>query len=432
MTRNYTLAAALDEAKRDYAERNPASLALHTRAREAMPGGNTRTVLYYDPFPVAFARGAGARLWDVDGHEYIDFLGEFTAGVAGHSHPAIRRAVAAALEDGINLGGHNTIEPRFAAAVRARFPALELVRFTNSGTEANLLAISTAIAVTGRRKVMVFAGGYHGAVFVFSGGVNINAPFDWVVGQYNDTAATLALIEQHAADLAAVILEPMLGGGGCLPAEPGFLHALRAATTQHGILLILDEVMTSRLAPGGLGAAHGVRPDLMTLGKYVGGGMSFGAFGGRADLMGRFDPARPDALPHAGTFNNNVLTMSAGLAALTEVFTPAAAAALNDLGERLRERLNALAREAAAPLRFTGHGSMLAVHALPAPPRTPADAAAGSTPARDLFFFDMLRAGFWLARRGMMVLSLPLTEADADAFVDAVGEFLAARGGLLQ
>ncbi len=431
MTRNATLESALDDAKRDYTQRNPASLALHRRAAETMPGGNTRTVLYADPFPLGFARGEGARLWDVDGHEYTDLLGEFTAGVAGHSHPAIRRAVVAALEGGISLGGHNTYEPRFAELVRARFPAMQRLRFTNSGTEANLLALSLAVAATGRSKIMVFAGGYHGSVFVFGGGATINVPFDYVVAPYNDTAATLTLIAENAADLAAVILEPMLGGGGCIPADHEFLRALRAATTENGILLILDEVMTSRLAPHGLGAEMGVVPDLMTLGKYVGGGMSFGAFGGRPDLLDRFDPSLPGALPHAGTFNNNVLTMAAGIAALTEVYPAEATRPLSAYGNRLRARLNGLAEAARVPICFSGVGSLLAVHMLTTPPRTPAEAAAGNATARDLFFFDAVRAGFWLAKRGMMALSLPLTEADADAFADMVREFIETRGPLL-
>ena len=235
MTRNITIDAALDDARRDYATQNPGSLANHQAATGAMPGGNTRSVLYYDPFPLTFARGEGAHLWDVDGHEYVDFLGEFTAGIAGHSNPIIRAAIERALDGGISLGGHNTFEGKFAAAVQSRFPSLELVRFTNSGTEANLLAISTAVAVTGRRKVMPFRGGYHGAVFTFSGGVNINAPFDYVLGSYNDIPATTALIEAHANDLAAIILEPMLGGGGCIQADIAFLQALREAATRHGI-----------------------------------------------------------------------------------------------------------------------------------------------------------------------------------------------------
>ncbi|MCW3476665.1 aspartate aminotransferase family protein [Limobrevibacterium gyesilva] len=431
-TRNITIEAALDEAKQAYTDRNPASLAHHQAATGAMPGGNTRTVLYYDPFPITFARGAGARLWDIDGHEYVDFLGEFTAGIAGHSHPAIRRAVEKAMDSGISLGGHNTFEPRFAALVQQRFPSMELVRFTNSGTEANMLAISTAIACTGRKKVLVFRNGYHGAVFMFSPGANINAPFDYIYGSYNDIAATQAEIEANAADLAAVILEPMLGGGGCISAELPFLQMLRDTTAKHGIVLIFDEVMTSRLSPGGLQAVLGITPDLTTLGKYIGGGMSFGAFGGRADLMARFDPRSPNALPHAGTFNNNVLTMSAGIAALTEVYTPEAANALNAMGEDLRSRLNAVAERHGVAMQFTGRGSMLAVHMTRTPIRSPADAAKGNAKTRDLFFFDLQKAGNWIARRGMMVLSLPLTPADIDSLVDAVEEFATSRAHLLQ
>jgi glutamate-1-semialdehyde 2,1-aminomutase len=223
----------------------------------------------------------------------------------------------------------------------------------------------------------------------------------------------------------------MLGGGGCIPADHAFLHALRAATAENGILLILDEVMTSRLAPHGLGADMGVVPDLMTLGKYVGGGMSFGAFGGRPDLLDRFDPSLPGALPHAGTFNNNVLTMAAGIAALTEVYPAEASRALSAYGDRLRARLNGLAEAAGVPICFTGCGSLLAVHMLAKQPRTPAEANAGSAAARDLFFFDAVRAGFWLAKRGMMALSLPLTEADADGFAEMVREFIDVRGPLL-
>ena len=237
------------------------------------------------------------------------------------------------------------------------------MRFTNSGTEANLLAISVARIFTKRKTVLVFDGAYHGAVFGFAGGGSpINAPFDYVLAPYNDIGATRALIAAHADDLALVILEPMIGSGGCIPARHDFLRMLRDETTRVGALLVFDEVMTSRLAPGGLQSVAGVKPDLTTLGKYIGGGMSFGAFGGRGDVMDLFDPRRPNALPHAGTFNNNVLTMSAGLAGLTQVYTPDAARALNARGEALRSRLNALCEAAGAPLQFTGIGSMLAVH----------------------------------------------------------------------
>ncbi|MBV9117085.1 MAG: aminotransferase class III-fold pyridoxal phosphate-dependent enzyme, partial [Acetobacteraceae bacterium] len=234
------------------------------------------------------------------------------------------------------------------------------------------------------------------------------------------------------AELAAIILEPMMGSSGCIPAEAAFLRALRDAATRVGALLVFDEVMTSRLAPSGLGPARGVRADLTTLGKYVGGGMSFGAFGGRADVLDLFDPRRPDALPHAGTFNNNVLTMSAGLVGVTEVYTEAACVALNARGEALRARLNALCEDADAPMQFTGVGSMLAVHMLRGPVNAPADAARGDAKLKELFFFDMLERGVWLARRGMMALSLPIGEAECDGLVDALRDFLEGRRSLLR
>ena len=431
VTRNITLDAAIADAKRDYTDRHAASLANHLRALGPMPGGNTRSVLFYDPFPLTFARGEGAYLYDIDGNRYADFLGEYTAGIAGHSHPAIRRAIIEALDGGINLGGHNTYEPRFAEAVTARFPSMEQVRFANSGTEANILAISTARAKTGRSKVMVMRNGYHGAVFTFSPGANINAPYDYVYGLYNDIDATAAEITAHAEDIACIILEPMLGGGGCIAASREFLQMLRDAATKHGIVLIFDEVMTSRLSPGGLQARVGVIPDMTTLGKYVGGGMSFGAFGGKAELMALFDPRRTDALPHAGTFNNNVLTMAAGHAALTEVYTPEAAAQLNATGEKLRARLNMICERQGVAMQFTGIGSMLAVHMLRGPVKSPADAAKGNMAAKELLFFDLLKAGFWIARRGMMALNVMLSQGDYDGFADAIEEFAVSRKVLL-
>ncbi len=322
------------------------------------------------------------------------------------------------------------MEARLARVICDRFPGVDLVRFTNSGTEANLLAVSTAVAVTGRSRVMVMDGAYHGGVLSFAGGgTPINAPHRWLLGAYNDLAATLAVIDAHAGDLACVLVEPMLGSGGCVPADPAFLAGLRAASAQVGALLIFDEVMTSRMAAGGMQARLGITPDMTTLGKYIGGGMSFGAFGGRADIMQRFDPRRPDALPHAGTFNNNVLTMAAGHAGLTRLFTPEVAEALFARGEALRARLNALA--GGVRMQWTGLGSMLTAHFVRGPVRNPADAARGDAGLRELFFFDMLDRGYYLARRGMVALSLEVGDAECEGFCGAVEEFVASRGPLL-
>jgi glutamate-1-semialdehyde 2,1-aminomutase len=428
---NIDMEGALAEAEEHYRARNPKSLAQHREACAAMPGGNTRSAIYVDPFPLTIVRGEGARLWDIDGHEYVDFLSEFTAGIFGHSHPAIRKAIEGALDQGLNFGAHNTLEARFAAAICARFPSIELVRFTNSGTEANLMAVSAARAITGRPKILVFKGGYHGGVFYFRGhGSPLNAPFEYLLGDYNDLDAVEALVLPHRAELAAILIEPMQGTTGCIPAERAFLAGLRALANDTGVLLIFDEVMTSRLAPGGLQEAHGILPDLTTLGKYVGGGMSFGAFGGRADLMERFDPRRPDAFQHAGTFNNNVLTMSAGLVGLTEIYTPERAGALNAMGDGLREQLNGVARRHRLTMQFTGLGSMLATHMTDRPIRSQEDAERGNAALRDLFWFDLVARGIWFAKRGMFALSIALGETDRAQLVDAVEEFAQIRAPL--
>jgi glutamate-1-semialdehyde 2,1-aminomutase len=430
---NIDIAAALGEAEESYRERNPKSLVQHQAACEAMPGGNTRSAIHVDPFPLTMVRGEGARLWDLDGHEYVDFLSEFTAGIFGHSHPAIRRAVEQALEGGLNFGAHNATEPRFAAAICARFPSIELVRFTNSGTEANLMAVSAARAITGRPKILVFEGGYHGGVFYFRGhGSALNAPFEYLLGRYNDLEAVQAVVRPHRGELAAILIEPMQGTTGCIPAERNFLAGLRALADETGALLIFDEVMTSRLAPGGLQEAHGILPDLTTLGKYVGGGMSFGAFGGRAEIMERFDPRRADAFQHAGTFNNNVLTMNAGLAGLTELYTPERARTLNDWGDGLRERLNAVVQKRGVAMQFTGLGSMISVHMTDAPIRSQQDAEKGNAQLRDLFYFDLVARGIWFAKRGMFALSIALDEQDGDKLVEAVEEFAQTRAPLFE
>jgi glutamate-1-semialdehyde 2,1-aminomutase len=428
---NINVQAALGEAEEQYRARNPKSLAQHQAACAAMPGGNTRASIHVDPFPLTMAKGEAARLWDLDGHEYSDFLSEFTAGIYGHSHPAIRRAIETALASGLNLGAHTEIEARFALAVCARFPSIELVRFTNSGTEANLMAVSAARAITGRPKILVFGGGYHGGVFYFRGhGSPLNAPFEFLLGRYNDLEALETLVRPHRQELAAILVEPMQGTTGCIPAERGFLAGLRALANKSGALLIFDEVMTSRLAPGGLQEVHGILPNLTTLGKYLGGGMSFGAFGGRAEIMERFDPRRPDAFQHAGTFNNNVLTMNAGLVGLTELYTPENARALNQWGDRLRHRLNAVVRRSRLAMQFTGIGSMMSVHMADGPIRSEEDAARGNGALRDLFWFDLVSSGIWFAKFGMFALSIALDEEDGDKLVAAVEEFAQTRAPL--
>jgi len=438
---NSDLADALAEAEAQYRRRNPKSAARHDEAAQHMPGGNTRTVLFFTPFPLTWAGGKANRLTDLDGHEYLDLLGEYTAGLFGHSDPVIQAAQKKAIDDGTVLGGPNQYEARLAAAIRARFPSIELMRFTNSGTEATLLALSAVRAQRpDRPRVMTFGHGYHGSVFYFSKkSAALNMPLPWVIGEYNNVEASRSLLRQHAKELAAVVVEPMQGGGGCIPGTPEFLGMLREECTKAGIVLIFDEVMTSRVSPGGLQGLLGIKPDMTTLGKYLGGGASFGAFGGKRELMERFDPNRPDALAHAGTFNNNVISMAGGLAGLTQVFTPKEAVRLNALGDRLRQRLNEVARSRKAPFQATGVGSLIGLHFARKPIVTAADAHPAD-PAIEkaqgdlhkLLHLEMMERGFYFARRGFIALSLPTTDADADSFAAAIDDFLQTRGAMIE
>lgn len=430
--KNIDLDSALAEAERRFTEANPKSAASYQAACKALPGGNTRTGLYYAPFPLTLAGGKGARVWDVDGHEYTDFVVELTAGLYGHSHPVIMAAIKGAVDQGIVLGGHNTVEAQLAEALCERIPSLDQVRFCNSGSEATLYTLSALRLASGREKVMAFKGSYHGGFLNFTKpGASLNAPFPFVMGTYNDAEGAAALIEEHAADLAAIIVEPMVGAAGCIPATTEFLEALRDAATRHDVVLVFDEVMTSRLAPGGLQEVHGVIPDMTTLGKYLGGGLPFGAFGGREDLMARFDPRRPDVFQQSGTFNNNILTMSAGLAGITEVYTPDACRSLNAAGDTLRDRLNAIFQSRGVAVQATGIGSMMVVHFCDGPINSPADMARGDAVAKRLFHLDMTARGQYIVQRGMINQSLALTDADRDNLVAAVEGFLDEYGGLL-
>ena len=267
---------AYDEMSKSFANRNPKSKQSFDQAAESLPGGNTRTSIYYDPFPVSIARAEGARLYDMDGHEYVDILGEYTAGLYGHSEPKIMSAVAGALSNGVSFGSHHEDEHKLAAIVKARFK-FDLLRFTNSGTEATLMALAVSKYYTDKKKIMVFGGSYHGAAFIFAGNKSnpVNAPHEYVMAKYNDIGSVQKLLvaPENRDDVAAIIVECMIGAGGAIPADRAFLEGLRREATKAGTVLIFDEVMTSRLYEGGGVQSQlpdNMRPDLTTLGKYVG------------------------------------------------------------------------------------------------------------------------------------------------------------------
>lgn len=432
--RNSDLESAIAEAHERYTAARPKSAALHQKAKAVMPGGNTRSNLYYAPFPTAMAGGQGCAVTDIDGNAYLDLCGEYTAGLFGHSETRILEKVQAAIGRGIGLASVGENEPKFAELVCARFPGIEKVRFTNSGTEANMMALTVARHHTKKAGILVFRGGYHGSVLTFTGGgpSAMTAPMDFVMADYNDLDGTVALMREHKVRIGAVILEPMQGSGGCIPATVPFLQGIRAACDELGMVLIFDEVMTSRHSAGGLQKLTGVIPDLTALGKYLAGGMNIGAFGGKAAIMDAFDATQPGALVHSGTFNNNVLSMAGGVVALGEIFDGAAAEAHYQKGERLRTRLNEIAQRHKVTLQFTGVGSMIQPHFRTGDLIRRYSASASEEGLLELFFFDMLERGIYLARRGMVAMSLPVGEAECERFVEAVDAFCTTRGPLMR
>ncbi len=414
---------ALTRARDRYVATHPRSRDLAERARRVLPGGNTRSVLHVDPFAFRVAGADDAYLRDVDGHRYLDLLGDYSAGLLGHRPRAVADAVRRRLEAGWSLGAMAEAEIVFAEAIVGRFASIDQVRFTNSGTEANLMAVMTARHATGRDRVVVFDGGYHGGLlYLGASGAALRVPFDYAVLPYNDVAALEDDLHAHGDRTACVLVEPMLGASGCIPATPEFLDAVRRCTRRAGCLLIFDEVMTSRLAPGGMQGATGVIPDMTTLGKYLAGGLTFGAFGGHHDVMAAFDPDT-GGLSHGGTFNNSAFTMAAGAVVNDLVTSAGVLDALNDRGTRLQAQLEAVFAESPLPFSVTGWGSLCTIHPVVGRIRSSADLRGADERWRRLLFYELLEAGFYIAQRGYIGLSLEVTDADIDRFVDAVAMF---------
>jgi glutamate-1-semialdehyde 2,1-aminomutase len=361
MPSSSALAPILDQVKAKYAAKHPASAELYSSACAYMPGGNTRSNLHVDPFPLTLVSGEGAYSQDADGNHYIDFIGNYSAGLYGHNNPKLQSAMKEILDRGLSLCGPTTYEAPLATVLCQRFPSLKRVRFCHSGTEANLLAIATAKRFTGRNTIMVFRKAYHGGVLAFAndpppGMDAFVVPHRFVLADYDDSDGAKELFESHKDDLAAVLVEPVMGSSGCYPASVGFLYTLMRETQRTGAVLIFDEVMTSRLSPGGMQGITGIIPDMTTMGKYLGGGMPLGAFGGRGDIMAMFDPRSQECTSHPGTFNINPLSLRAGYVGLTEIYTHEVAHAHNAAGDALRMKLNDTAK--GTSMWFSGVGSL--------------------------------------------------------------------------
>jgi glutamate-1-semialdehyde 2,1-aminomutase len=401
---------------REYLERTGRSRALHERFSRVMPAGQTRTITHFDPYPVVVAGGEGALLRDVDGNEYVDVLNNYTSLVHGHRHPGILGAVRAALGSGTAFPAPHQSQLELAELLCARFPAAEQVRFTNSGSEATLLALRIARAATRRPRVVAFEGGYHGTLPELADG----GP-DLVRVPYNDVTAATAALD---ASVAAVVVEPFLGSGGVVPALPGFLDEVRARAAEAGALFVLDEVQSLRNRFDGVHGELGLAPDLVLMGKVIGGGFPVGAVAGRAELLAFTDPRHPRALAHSGTFNGNVVTSAAGAASL-RLLDEGAVEQLNERAAWLAPAIEAAAARAGVTAVVSRAGSIMQVHAGPTYPT-----AASSPPpeARDLaaaLHLALLLEGVYAAPRGMLNLTTVMTDDHLAAVASGYGRAFA-------
>ncbi|MBS0398895.1 MAG: aminotransferase class III-fold pyridoxal phosphate-dependent enzyme [Proteobacteria bacterium] len=423
---------ALAAAETRYAAANPGSRARHERATGVLPAGHSRQTLYFSPFPLTIEKGKGCRVTDIDGHEYLNLVGDYAAGLFGHQSEALQRAVIEAMQSGISLSGPNTREVEFAEYISRRIPSMEQLRFCNSGSEACLFATLIARHATRRPRILVFNGCYHGGFMIYGPkDPALSVPFATIKSEYNDIEGTRAVLRANATDIAAVLVEPVMGSGGAIVATPEFLAMLRQETRALGIVLIFDEVMTSRMGPGGVQGLRGIRPDLTTLGKFWGGGFAFGAFGGSRELMCHLDMRSGGLLSQAGTFNNNVVTMTAGLVGARDVYSPQNCVKLNALGDRLREQLCEVGRSLKAPFQVTGLGGVMNSHWSSGIISSPRQVLPANAPLRRLFQLELIERGYYVAQRGMINLSLPMLETDLSGFVNAVREFLVRHSNIL-
>ena len=390
------------------------SHALFTRAQALMPGGVNSPVRAFksvggEPFFVQ--RAEGAYLIDVDGNRYVDYVGSWGPMIVGHNHPAVLDAVIRTARDGLSFGTPNPLEVTMAETIVRLVPSCEMVRMVNSGTEATLSAIRLARGATGRARIVKFEGCYHGhgdsfLVKAGSGALTFGVPTSPGVPKaladltltlpYNDFDAATALFDECGDDIGGLIIEPVVGNANCLPPRDGFLQHLRDLCTQHGTLLIFDEVMTGfRVALGGAQARYGVTPDLSTFGKIIGGGMPVGAFGGRRTLMQQIAPSGP--IYQAGTLSGNPVAMAAGLAMLDLVQAPGFHAALERRTHALCDGLEAAARDAGVSLTTNRVGGMFGLFFSSEKVDSYAQAIACDSAAFNRFFHAMLARGVYFA-----------------------------------
>ena len=423
----------------DFIASAPISRRKQAEAEKYLPGGSSRGTAYFDPFPHFIERGEGHYLYDADGNQLLDFMINATSLILGHAHPDVTRAIQEQAARGTAFTGPTDPQVRMAKLLTDRVPSVDLVRFTNSGTEGTMMAIRAARAFTGREKMAKFEGGYHGAHEYVS--VSVRPPADKldpsgptpipehpglpqsildqvIVLPYNDLDWCERVLRQNASEIACLIMEPVMSSFGYLPGEVDFLRGLRELTAELGIVLIYDEVQSFRIAPGGAQEALGVIPDMTSFGKIIGGGTPVGAFGGRADIMELFDPTRGAPIAHAGTFNANPVTMAAGEVVMNHL-TPEVYDRMNALGDETRAKLSAVFDEFEVDAQVTGIGSLFGIHFTAEEITDYRSVVRGDQTMRRALFTGLLNEGILLQTATAGAMNSLTTTDEIDTLVDA-------------
>ena len=419
---------------------SPRSEAAFEQARAVMPGG-VKGAYFYKPYPLTIERGEGCYLYDLDGRKLVDFNNHHTAQILGHNHPAVVAAVQAQVSRGIALSAPAGVETGLAEEMCRRVKSVEKIRFCNSGTEATLHAIRLARGVSGRTKIAKFEGGYHGSHDVVevsvappldkagpasaprsvstAGGASPNAAGEVVVLPYNDENAAERLLARHRRELACVIFDPR---AGILSQRAEFAQFVCDMARRNNVLSIFDEIVGFRVGTGGLQERYGITPDLTTYGKVIGGGFPVGAFGGRADLMDRFDSSQgPTGFFQSGTFSGHPVVMAAGLATL-EQLTPDVFVHLDRLGERLRDGLNRLFADRNVDATAVGVGSLFSIHFSGETMVNYRHLARTDKAAAHRLLLGLIEQGYFLGNGLLMnAVSAPMDEGHVDGLIAAVG-----------
>lgn len=421
-----------ESVKKIYADARPNSRRLHTEACKYMPGGDTRTATFFLPFPNFIKYGEGAYMYDEDGFKLLDFQNNYTSLIHGHAHPETVEAVREQIAKGSAYTAPFEKQIELSKLLTQRFPSVDMIRYTNSGTEANMHALRIARAYTGKAKIIKTEGGYHGTTDVFeasvdpnikkagtldqikvipeSRGVSENALKDVLVVPFNDIERTRKMIEEHHQEVACIIIEPIMGSAGQITPDLEYLRFLREITTQYHIVLIFDEVVTGRLSLGGAQKFYGVTPDLTTMGKIIGGGTPVGAFGGKQEIMQMYDP-REKKMYHSGTFNGNAVTITAGLATM-KAYNQQAVDYVNDLGALFKEGVLKIYEKLGLNMKISGAGSIYNILFTDKDVKNYRDVASAHEELNKVLYMSLLTKGIFDAERGMFCMSTAMTKED--------------------